>query len=352
MGALLLQGDQHIVDGPRLTLVQILLISKIISGLRDALVRFRDCAKSDARVTVDSSEQQDWKEVMLSDKELIDLVNDGSISGVELPADRFSRESPVQPASVDLHIGGIYLPGADADQAGGENRPLREHLLNTGDTVLVRTTETLKLPKSIGGLAFPPSSFAVKALLVTNAGHVDPEYSGPLRFTIINMGHQTQKLEAHERVGTLVLFSTHKQPERGWTTRNGGPGRVPNTEDLRYLSRDFAEVTRRTTRIARAQVRTAIDRWDKRLAIAAFIVAVIITAVVGSIGLFSPVSKLENKVDALRDEFTHAKKVDDLEERLKKIELSTSPQTNAILENRIKELEKKMSSLKPQPRGN
>jgi len=314
-------------------------------------MRLRDWARSGASQTVDSSERQEWTEVMLSDKELIDLVNDDSISGVKLPPDRFSRESPVQAASVDLHIGGIYLPGAAADEAGGENHPLPEHLLNTGDTVLVRTAETLKLPKSVGGFAFPPSSFAVKALLVTNAGHVDPEYSGPLRFTIINMGHQPQKLEADDRVGTLVLFGTHKQPERGWTTRNGGLGRDPNTEDLRYLSRDFAEVTGRTTRIARAQVRAAIDHWDKRLAIGAFILTLVIAAVVAAVGLYSPVGKLDNKIDALREEFTHAKKVDLIDERLKTLELSTAQQSNAILKKRIEELEQKVSSLESQRRG-
>jgi deoxycytidine triphosphate deaminase len=324
---------------------------KLVKALRDALIRLRDWAQSAASHSVDSSKQQEWTEVMLSDKELIDLVNNGSISGVELPSDRFSRESPVQAASVDLHVGGIYLPEAAADEAGGENHPLQEHLLNTGDTVLVRTAEMLKLPKSVGGFAFPPSGFAVKALLVTNAGHVDPEYSGPLRFTIINMGHQPQKLEADGRVGTLVLFRTQSQPERGWTTRNGGPGKNPNTQDLRYLSRDFAEVTERTTQIARAQVRAATQVWDKRLAIGAFILTLVITAVVAVFGWYSPVGKLDNKVDALREEFTHAKKVDQIDERLKKLESSTAQQSNAILERRIEELEQKISSLESQRRG-
>lgn len=282
---------------------------------------------------------------MLSDKQLLDLVNEDLISGIKLPPDRFSRESPVQSASLDLHIGGIYLPEAGADEAGGENHPLREQLLNTGDTVLVRTAERLKLPKNVGGFAFPPSSFAVKALLVTNAGHVDPEYSGPLRFTIINMGHQPQKLEADARVGTLVLFHTQIPPEKGWTTRNGGPGRDPNTEDLRYLSRDFAEVTQRTIQIARAQVSNAIEIWDKRLAIGAFILTLIITGVIALFGWYSPVGKLNNKVDALRDEFTHAKKVEQLDDRVSKLETSAAHENNAALERRVQELERKISSL-------
>jgi hypothetical protein len=67
-------------------------------------------------------------------------------------------------------------------------------------------------------------------------------------------------------------FVSHTSPpERGWTTRNDRPGRNPNTEDLRYLSRDFAEVTDRTTQIASAQISTAIQVWDKRLAIGTFI---------------------------------------------------------------------------------
>jgi len=240
---------------------------------------------------------------MLCDKELVSLVDAGAIGGLIMPPDRFSFDSPVQPASVDLHIGGIYLPRAVADEGGGENHPLTEHLLKTGETVLIRTEEVLKLPSGVGGLAFPPSSFAVKALLVTNAGHVDPEYSGPLRFTVINMGHEPQKLEAGDRVGTLVLFKTAALPQRGWTARSGGPGRNPNTEDLRYLARDFAEVGQRATQITQ----NLIHRWEFRLA--AWLTG--LTLFVALVGVYSPYMRLENKVSSIQEEVTHSRETDE-----------------------------------------
>src|SRR6266478_9431305 len=176
-----------------------------------------------------SSDSETHAKGLLSDTEIVKLIDGGHIKNVPPETDHYTDKSAVQAGSLDLHIGGIYLPRTAAEESGGENHALTEYLLAPGQTVLVRTAETLKLPKHVAGLAFPPSSFAVKALLVTNAGHVDPEYSGPLRFTIINMGHQIQKLENGFRVGTLVLFGLDREPERGWTARTGKEGRNPNT---------------------------------------------------------------------------------------------------------------------------
>lgn len=287
--------------------------------------------------SMNRSERHEGTATMLSDNELLNLVDAGAISGLTVPSDRFSYDSPVQPASVDLHIGGIYLPRAAADEAGGENHPLTEHLLKTGETVLIRTEEVLKLPNDVGGLAFPPSRFAVRALLVTNAGHVDPEYSGPLRFTIINMGHEPQKLENGARVGTLVLFRTKVQPQRGWTTRSGGSGRNPNTEDLRYLARDFVEVGQRATEIAQ----NLLHKWEFRLAVW----LTILSLVVAFAGVYSPYVKLENKIDTVKEEVTHSKetqeKVDALNRDIQKLQQTYGSQTQRFddFDRRLKAIE-------------
>lgn len=287
--------------------------------------------------SMNDSERQEGAASMLSDNELFNLVDAGAISGLTMPSDRFSYDSPVQPASVDLHIGGIYLPRAAADEAGGENHPLTEHLLKTGETVLIRTEEVLKLPNNVGGLAFPPSRFAVKALLVTNAGHVDPEYSGPLRFTVINMGHEPQKLENGARVGTLVLFRTSAQPQRGWTARSGGPGRNPNTEDLRYLARDFVEVGQRATEIAQNLLR----RWEFRLAVW----LTVLTLFVALVGVYAPYVKLENKIDTIKEEVTNSKetqeKLDGLNRDVQRLQQTYGSETRRFddLDRRLKAIE-------------
>jgi dUTPase len=226
-------------------------------------------------------------------------------------SNHYTDISSVQAGSLNLHIGGIYLPRTTAEEPGGEHHPLTEYLLAPGQTVLVRTAETLRLPKHVAGLAFPPSGFAVKALLVTNAGHVDPEYSGPLRFTIINMGHQVQKLENGLRVGRLVLFGLDRAPERGWRTRMGKDGRNPNTEDLRHLSTDFAEVENRARQIARDEVQGAQllvqqveQRWNRRLTFAGILFSAAVLLIVGFFTWHSPIARLDTKIDLVRDDFS------------------------------------------------
>lgn len=274
---------------------------------------------------------------MLPDVELIRLIREGHIENVPEGFADLDSKSAVQPGSVDLHIQGIYLPGTAADERGGENHPLAEYNLTAGETVLVSTAETLMLPKNVGGFAFPPSRFAAKALLVTNGGHVDPEYSGPLRFTIINMGHELQKLESGSRVGTLVLFHTSSRVARGWTERAGGPGKLPKTNDLGYLSHDFANVEERAERIAHSEVqegqgvvREELERAQRmtseverrlnnRLTITIFVASLAVAVAIALAGWFSPVTKLETKVDSLTGQLNERQRTDqrlgDLEQK-------------------------------------
>ena len=287
---------------------------------------------------------------MLSDNQILELIRRGCIRGVDIPPNPYTAESPVQPGSLDLHVAGVYLPGASADEAGGEHHPLTEYLLKTGETVLVSTAEDLELPRNIGGFAFPPSRFAVRALLVTNGGHIDPEYSGPLRFTVINMGHQVQSLTKGQRVGTLVLFATDEPVTSGWSTRTGKSGRTPNTEDLLYLCTDFADVTKRANEIAkseidkaRLQIETIEQRWNRRAWFAAIVMGFAVTLAVAVFGWYSPVAKLEMQVASMREEFVGAKATED---RLRQLEAKPDPQALSarldLLEKRTTSLEKRL----------
>jgi len=283
---------------------------------------------------------------MLSDKQILELVNQGAVAGIKKEADWYTASSPIQAASLDLHIGSIYMPMTAADEAGGESHPLAEYNLKTGETVLIKTQETLNLPKTIAGIAFPPSRFAVKALLVTNAGHIDPEYKGSLRFTLINMGHDLQRLVAGDRVGTLILFRTDGEPEKGWYSRTGAAGRDPNTADLKYLSKDFAEVVKRAEDIARKQVHEAElelkvveRRFNQSLGWAGLVVTLIGAIVFGFFSWYSPVTKLETKVDSVREEYTQTKQT---EGRLEKLE--SAPKTEDLVGS-LRSLEKRVNNL-------
>src|SRR3989442_991404 len=55
-------------------------------------------------------------------------------AGVEMPADPYASDSPVQGSSIDLRIGHIYLPGKKKKDLGGVENPKSTHSLKTGHT--------------------------------------------------------------------------------------------------------------------------------------------------------------------------------------------------------------------------
>src|ERR1044071_7570853 len=119
---------------------------------------------------------------LLTDAELKQRIESSNriIFGVPEPKDWFSKDSPIQPSSVDLHIGEIFLPETKKDDPGYETTPLSEHSLEPGHTAVVTTQEEFVLPGNVAGIGFPPSHISFKGILMTNPGHIDAGYRGRL----------------------------------------------------------------------------------------------------------------------------------------------------------------------------
>src|ERR1700687_808821 len=127
------------------------------------------------------------------------------VKGLLTPAG-FDKNSPVQPSSIDLHIGSIFIPGTQLGDDGCEAKPLHRHTLGPGQTALVTTLEILDLPNNIAAIGFPPSRISAQGLLMTNPGHIDPGYKGPMHFTVINMGRQEFSLRRSGMIVTVLFF--------------------------------------------------------------------------------------------------------------------------------------------------
>src|SRR5436305_85557 len=70
---------------------------------------------------------------LLKDDELKSEVdNESCVLGLELPEDWLGKNSPIQPASIDLTVGAIYLPGAEDGAPGHRRNPLSKHSLEPG----------------------------------------------------------------------------------------------------------------------------------------------------------------------------------------------------------------------------
>lgn len=220
---------------------------------------------------------------LLKDDELLACIDrtDPVIKGIDRPADWYSTDSPVQPSSVDLHIGSIFLPGTTRDDPGGESRPKREHILEQGQTGVVETIEEFSLPGHMAGIGFPPSRVSFQGILMTNPGHIDPGYAGRMRFTVINMGRQKYVLRRGDVIVTALLVVLSGPAHRDWLQRRGGsPAGPPTQENLDRLSADFMDVERRAARISKEAVHKA--EFDiKILQWVAPVIVAIITTVVG-----------------------------------------------------------------------
>lgn len=194
---------------------------------------------------------------LLTDAELVPLLTAPKpfILGIPTPHDWLSRTSSVQPSSVDLHIGDIFLPEAKARKRGSTDKPSHDYCLKSGETAVVTTFEDLAFPSNLCAIAFPPSHVSFKGILMTNPGHIDPGYHGKMRFTVINMGRESYSLKTLQPIITLCVFDLEGHPKRDYRQRREGQGALIDVQEtLERLSADFIDVRRRARKEARSIV--------------------------------------------------------------------------------------------------
>jgi dCTP deaminase len=266
---------------------------------------------------------------LLKDDEIVPLVEELSdaptkipllIAGGPQPKDWFTKDSPVQPSSLDLHIGKIFLPGTKNDDVGGVGNPKNDHVLMQGETAILLTAEELTMPSDIAGIAFPPSEVSFRGLLMTNPGHVDPGFSGHMRFAAINMGKDPYVLHKGAKIVTLLLCKLSGDVKRCWTAREGlAVAPDPTQQDVNNLSPDFLDMKDRMTDTANAVFRSR-EWWFKLLQV----IGPLLVAALAAFGIhFASVRGLERDVAALKEQV----KVLQVENRLNNLENTVFPVT-------------------------
>lgn len=244
-------------------------------------------------------------------------------SGVD-STDTGKRNSKIQPASLDLTIGEIYVPGRKAHELGGINNPYRKSLaLEQGHTAFVVTKEELDIPNDVAAIGFPPSSVSRDGLLMTNPGHVDPGYKGHMSFTVINMARKPYELQVGARIVTLIFMSMNRSASVPFDQLHPIPVTPPppvDEEVLEKLSADFMDIDERARQKARDAIRNA-GLVSAGIVAAATIIVTLITA------FWSPwsgpiqnvkerVSRVEGRLGSLGGKIT----LDSVEKRLGDIE--------------------------------
>jgi len=270
--------------------------------------------------------------MILRDTDLVDRIDrnrrpEGSsplVSSLKKGKGWFKKSSPIQPTSIDLHIGRIFVPETEPHLTGGEKFPHEEYVLEPGKTALVETYETLNLPSDISGIGFPPSRVSVTGILMTNPGHVDPGFEGKLSFTIINMGKKPFLLKRRRMIFSVAFFKlegavhqdfkARRENDTDRVRKNKGNVRQRNID---ALTRDFMNVENRIKKASDLEFKRAMF-W---VTIFGLVFGIYVNQKDGQ--FLERIKKVEDKVD--------------------KAELINVLQSN---DNKIKSLQKQVEDLK------
>ena len=271
--------------------------------------------------------------MLLRDEELVGL-DPGIIRGLDRSGDLYRANSPIQPASVDLSIGNIYLPEVKQEGEGSLQNPLNEHYLSPGHTAIVQTKEELDLPANLAAIGFPPSSVSTQGLLMTNPGHVDPGYRGRMKFTLINMGRQPYRLKSGEIIVTLLLFRLDHPAKKSYSERNPNINTNVTRAHLSKLAAVFLDFERRAEDVAKRSVHTA-RWWNIGAPVVAMLLGVIVIIVPAYFSTLGTINELDKKVIETRHSLD--KEISNINNRLER----------QSLEIRIEELERLIKKGEP-----
>ena len=269
---------------------------------------------------------------LLTDAEIKTKIDNDSPSLVtEISTkDWQSRNSPIQACSIDLHIGRIQIPSETGQEGVVEfSSSGDDHSLETGQTAVLTTTELLNMPGNVAGFGFPPSKVSIKGLLMTNPGHVDPGYRGPMHFTVINMGRRAYSLRIGDPICTLLLFELDSSVQTNWSQRRGiAPNAFPDQSkgldenDVNRLAKDFVDVEKRAKAIANETVTRA--GWR------ASILAALVSIGIALVSQFVPYY-LGGIEESKRNYAVTSKDIEYLKERIADLEKKDSAPTVPII---------------------
>lgn len=215
------------------------------------------------------------------------------IQGVS-PDDIDSVDSLIQPASIDLTVDEIYIPPESGDIRRDVHVANDFYMLPRGAMALIKTREIINFSADYAGLMFPKNGhFALKGIIVTNFGHVDPGYHGPLKYTVINFGSDPFRLEAGQRVASLMIFKLHNGADPDWKHLKKHDATMISSH-AKVLSRDFLDMERRIEERVREQVEQASKRRD----IVSSVIVPAIAIVFSLIGIMLPFYlHIDGKID-------------------------------------------------------
>jgi deoxycytidine triphosphate deaminase len=211
---------------------------------------------------------------VLCDSEIRRLVEDhGLITGF--------REGSLQPASYDLALGREYFTQG-AHRMLNDDGDVRSITLESGQFVLVTSTECLKVPDDVVGHAGLVSKWAQRGLISFFSPQIDPGFQGLIVVPLFNAGNAPVTLSLGERVFTVEFVRMTGPTSTSWSDRHEPLMNIPSGVEMKMASPDLKALSDRVTtlegmlrgeerKLARSGVGAAW--WAVIIALAALLVA-------------------------------------------------------------------------------
>lgn len=146
--------------------------------------------------------------MILSDRSIRAMLKNGSIIIDPPPADQ-----QIQPASVDLMLGGDFL--SPYEDYAFSIEPRCYYSMIPGECVLASTNERLEIPASVVARVEGKSSWGRRFLQVhSTAGFIDPGFRGNITLELSNLSKTTISLCVGEPIAQLSFQWTDHTVER------------------------------------------------------------------------------------------------------------------------------------------
>lgn len=179
----------------------------------------------------------------LSNFEIRELYNKGTTLVEGLHPSEFHElaNGSLEAASIKLKVGEIYQH--DENSSSGESALTIPYVdLEQGDMAFVLTEEKVVLPPDIGALMFSKSGgLAERGILITNTGHIDPGYSGNLRYAVVNMGNSRFHLRKGDPLVKVMFFRMYRPASPHWGELHP-PSEPPTFRQIADLGKSLAAI--------------------------------------------------------------------------------------------------------------
>ncbi|MBP5564861.1 MAG: dCTP deaminase [Lachnospiraceae bacterium] len=133
------------------------------------------------------------------------------------------NDDQIQPASIDLRLGNMFLIPKKADRANLSYHPEYNRTFNDkfvlwpGKFVLATTMEKISLPLDVSAKVEGRSSIGRLGLIIHTAGWIDPGFSGQITLELLNVGNSSIMLESGRRICQLIFEELKTPATVGYT---------------------------------------------------------------------------------------------------------------------------------------